>query len=436
MLATFAMPPSRDRTEANKSKDDRSKGSEKHDKHDVDKRSRRRDESEPPVLPKCSVGTREPCQQDSAEISATGTTHCPARGTQDGGAQGGSDLSDLAMKVDQLFTLFGGLAQSMQTMQDPPRSTRNPPHDMSDGEVSSDDNSCHSDDDKDPPQHDPQFNEIQGNATDPLAMYAAQSHNDGPSSSTGEFDEAVASLAKFFHSSSEVTGKDITSNLADALNPSLRLKPHDGSIKELAAKYPYPGNVPHLKVPKTNPDIVVDLWKGSQYLDLLIQKCQMMTSKALVPMLTLLDEMRNNPSKPISSFTGPMHDSLRLLTASFNCMSQARKDVVRNNFRDAKLAKLCTWETPVGSDLLFDFDVLAKVSSLKKTPSLRDMLRKSRKPLKPYHNPRRPLHPQAGTSSGSNFYHSYNRPSSNNSRKPFLGHNTYRNKGKAKARKD
>jgi len=430
------MPPSRDRSEASKSQDDRPKSSEKHEKHDVDKRSRRRDESEPAVLPKCSVGTREQCQQDQDENSAPGTSHCPARGTQDGGVQGASDVSGLAMKVDQLFTLFGGLAQTMQNMQDQPRSAHSQPHDMSEGEVTSDDNSCHSDDDNDPPQHDQNLNEVQGNAADPLAWYAAQSQNDGPSSSTGEFDDAVASLAKFFHSSSEVTGKDITSNLADALNSSLRLKPHDGSIKELAAKYPYPGNVPNLKVPKTNPDIVVDLWKSSQYLDLLIQKCQMMTSKALVPMLTLLDEMRNNPSKPISSFTGPMHDSLRLLTASFNCMSQARKDVVRNNFRDAKLTKLCTWETPVGSDLLFDFDVLAKVSSLKKTQSLRDMLRKPRKPHKPYHNPRRPLHPQAGNSSGSNFYNNYNRPSSNNSRKPFLGNNNYRNKGKAKARKD
>ena len=176
------------------------------------------------------------------------------------------------------------------------------------------------------------------------------------------------------------------------------------------------------------------MWKGSLYLDLLIQKCQLMTSKALIPILRLVDDINTQPKRHISDYHESLHDSLRLLTASFNSLSQARKDVIKTTFHDSHVSKLCTWDTPVGTDYLFDFDVVAKVDALTKTKGLRATLRKKRKVSSshfkrafnhsPYHSTfKRPYYsyqPQPQPHSSRDYYRPY-RNGGQNARKPFLG---------------
>ena len=282
---------------------------------------------------------------------------------------------------------------------------------------------------------------------DPLArLQNSQTSND----STSDFDVAVAGLASFFQSNKEISGADINEKLADALNISLRLRPVDASVNELADKYPYPGNIPNLKVPKTNAEITADLWKTSQYLDLLIQKCQLMTSKALIPILRLLDDITTKPKRRIVEYQDSLHDTLRLLAASFNSLSQARKDVIRTSFHDTHVSKLCTWDTPVGGEFLFDFDVVAKVDTLTKTKGLRATLKKKRRVSSTHRRDyKRSFPPHSGHSGfNSGYRRSFNsqphssrdyyrpsRPSSYNPRKPFLGKPPQR-KGKNHKSKD
>ena len=395
----------------------------------------------------------------NAEPTPSGSTNCPARAPeiQNGGDQNkNNDMTDLSTKIDQLFTLVGGLSHSIQTLQSDNTSGRTPPvkrrpdHDLSDGEVTDEysyesDNDFHGDytdaDEEDDDNEPPSVEHY-----DPLAsLQTARATSD----STSDFDAAVAGLTSFFQSNKEITGDDINGKLADALNISLRLRPVDASVNELTDKYPYPGNIPNLKVPKTNTDISTDLWKSSQYLDLLIQKCQLMTSKALIPILRLLDDITTKPKRRIQDYQEPLHDTLRLLAACFNSLSQARKDVIRTSFHDTHVSKLCTWDTPVGEEFLFDFDVVAKVDTLTKSKGLRATLKKKRRVSSTHRRDyKRSFPPHSGHSGFNSGYRrssypqphtsrDYYRPSrpSYNPRKPFLGKPPQR-KGKNHKSKD
>ena len=466
-------PPARDAGEraSEKAKQSRSKTTDT-TKEGTEKRKNKQDkEKDLPVAStsKDSTKTRS-SERNRAEIRATGSTNCPARAPeiQDGAVQNNNngDVSALSARVEQLFTLMGGLAQSVHTLQSAQKEVpqeaqkearnesnsgktqavkRKITHDLSEGETTTEGYSDHDSDDdgsdgyttEDDVENQPPPDEHY----DPLAQFANEPQRD----SGNDFDAAVAGLSSFFQGNKEVAGKEINDKLADALNATLRLRPMEASVTELTDKYLYPANIPNLKVPKTNTDIYTDMWKSAQYLDLLLQKCQLMTSKALVPILRLLDDMNTKPKRKIESYHNTLHDSLRLFAATFNSLSQARKDVIRTTFHDSHVSKLCTWDTPVGSDFLFDFDVVAKVDTMTKTKGLRATLKKKRKVSSSGHGSskrphsagyRRPFYPQPQPA----YYRSY-RPNSYQAnsyqpKKPFLGrpHVKTNKKGKSKDR--
>ena len=78
-----------------------------------------------------------------------------------------------------------------------------------------------------------------------------------------------------------------------------------------------------------------------------------------------------------------MNDVLRLLTATFNWLSHARKNVIRNDVNDPAMHELCTWDVPVGEKQLFPFDVTKKTDEVKKTKKLGAHGYRNRRPQRP-----------------------------------------------------
>lgn len=56
--------------------------------------------------------------------------------------------------------------------------------------------------------------------------------------------------------------------------------------------------------------------------------------------------------------------------ASFNWLSHSRKDNARANVKDSSFSELCSWDTKVGTDKLWPFDVRKKCDELRKTKKL------------------------------------------------------------------
>ena len=178
-------------------------------------------------------------------------------------------------------------------------------------------------------------------------------------------------------------------------------------------------------VPKTNSYVFESLSFGPRFLDLLLQKCQLFLSKATIPLINLIGDVAAKEAKPTQDYVASAGDSLRLVTASFNYLSQTRKEIIKNDIKDPGLTKLCGWSTKVGQTELFPSDVAKQVDELRKVKKLRDSnpTKHSRKhhanqdfrrEYRPYNRSSKG-YSQSSQSSQSSQGHK-------RSKKPFLGH--------------
>lgn len=78
----------------------------------------------------------------------------------------------------------------------------------------------------------------------------------------------------------------------------------------------------------------------------------------------------SDASKAPAAYLEPFNDSVRLFMAAFNWLSHGRKDNARNSVHDNSFGEICGWDTPVGKENLWPFDVRKKVDELKKTKKL------------------------------------------------------------------
>ena len=110
-------------------------------------------------------------------------------------------------------------------------------------------------------------------------------------------------------------------------------------------------------------------------MDSALQQVTLLIMKGMIPTIQLIDLIGKGSQDSIQNHLEQMSDSVRLLSAAVNYLSQARKDVIRNDLHGS-VARFCTWETPVGVPTLFCDDVAKKfkesaeeyklVSSIKK----------------------------------------------------------------------
>lgn len=187
------------------------------------------------------------------------------------------------------------------------------------------------------------------------------------------FDKALASLEKFFENE-EAVGPAVRSDLASIIDGSLRRKPNEKKVLEMAENQARPQNLPNLTVPKTNAVVWERMRKGPRVVDAAVQKVQAILAKSMIPIFRVMEHVGKGEGG--DNLLEPLTDAVRLSCASFNFLNQVRKDVVRNELNDPTLARLCTWETPVGVDTLFGVDVLKKLKELDETKSLDRRLKK------------------------------------------------------------
>jgi hypothetical protein len=203
-----------------------------------------------------------------------------------------------------------------------------------------------------------------------------QVFNSTPSASSsaqpdGCFEKAIEDLSNLFNVCDE-TGPAINAAYANILNGTLRRKPSDEQVAILTAKYKRPQNLQHLSVPRMNVEVWDILHKGPKMTDLVLQKALLALSKGLVPIIQLINEIGNGEKakRPMVEAMDSLNDAKRLIIASFNYINQGRKEVVRNDVRDPRFSRLCSWDTTVGDDLLFgdlskrlaDLDMSGKLS--------------------------------------------------------------------------
>lgn len=183
-----------------------------------------------------------------------------------------------------------------------------------------------------------------------------------------KFEQVLKGLSEFF-SCEEDKGPKINESFANIFQSSLRKKPGAELTEKLCKKYPRPENVENMRVPKTNDQVFSVMNKGPKYVDIGIQKAQLMLLKGLGPIITIIDDIGKGKKQPMETYLESCMDSLRLVTAAFSSLSQVRKDVVRNDVKE--MTKLCTWETPVGKEDLFGVDVMKKLDEVKKSKKLK-----------------------------------------------------------------
>lgn len=400
------MPSDRDRSR----KDDRLQD------ESARSRSSRHSEDQQTDVSAASLAKSQTVKQREAREAS----HKMAAPSQENGANSqpstSSDPPPLERRVEQLFTMMevvihkiSDIEKSSQTGRvlgnsDVVVSTDHDSHEMSgtsEGEMDDDD--------------------------DPLARLESifdQENRPSTSALDEHFDRLISDLSDLF-ATDETKGPEITAGLANIVHNSLRRKPNDDHVKKLMELYKAPSNVANLMVPRTNADVWEALNRGPKFVDVSLQKTQALLGKALVPILQFLHGVGTKSITTVEDQLRPMNDALRLLTAAFNYLHQARREVVKNDIREPVMSKLCSWEVPVGTDLLFDCDVTKKVEELKKSKKLgaysthkRSFGRKSSGPGK--WNQKR--HGNSGRPYPSGNY--------NRSKKPFLGQ---QRKGKDKS---
>ncbi len=120
----------------------------------------------------------------------------------------------------------------------------------------------------------------------------------------------------------------------------------------MTTKYKVPDNVPNLVVPRTNPEVWEHLHRGTQMVDGQIQRVQLLQVNALSVILRIIDEIGTNRAGLTESHLEELTDANRMVTMSFACLNQVRKEAIRNAM-GFPLAKFCGWDVPVGTDCLF-----------------------------------------------------------------------------------
>ncbi len=107
-----------------------------------------------------------------------------------------------------------------------------------------------------------------------------------------------------------------------------------------------------MAVPRTNPEVWDMLNRGQQVADNSTQKVQSLMAHALSAIIEVINQIGSGTAGLTEEHLQTLTDANRLVTMSFSAMCQVRKELIRNAL-GFPLGKLCTWDTPIGQELLF-----------------------------------------------------------------------------------
>ena len=199
------------------------------------------------------------------------------------------------------------------------------------------------------------------------ATRARENVSGKPQYNTDGFSSLIKDLEAFVEAGEKV-GEDIHDAFANIINNNLRRKPNDKTVLETAEKYSRPNNVPNLTVPKTNDQVFRKMRRKAQVVDVSMQRVQTLITKTLIPIVTMMNDIgQGGPKrKPLEDYAQSINDSLRLGTAAFSYISQARKEVIRNDMPYA-FGTLCTWKYDVPTENLFSSDIVKQLKDITDT---------------------------------------------------------------------
>ncbi len=118
------------------------------------------------------------------------------------------------------------------------------------------------------------------------------------------------------------------------------------------SKHLCPANIPNMGTPKTNPEVWELMPRGYQVADNYTQKVQQILAHALSAILEIITAIGSDTGGSTESHLRTLTDAQRLVTMGFSWLTQIRKELIRNCL-GFPIAKFCTWESLVGTDLLF-----------------------------------------------------------------------------------
>ena len=201
------------------------------------------------------------------------------------------------------------------------------------------------------------------NESDPFAalnQFATQSTSAQPLDNGDKYAQAIGDIEKFFDSGDK-TGDSVNEKFAGIFDNGLRRAPNDKLLLEYIDKYPRPQNISKLALPKTNDCIWEAMKRGPQVTDASVQKVQTKLSKALVPIINMVDDIGSGKgtTKPVADYLDQLTDAFRLGSAAFSLLNQARRDIIRNDL-GYPTSKICNWKFKVGDTELFEGDVTKK----------------------------------------------------------------------------
>ena len=168
----------------------------------------------------------------------------------------------------------------------------------------------------------------------------------------------------------EDVGKAVFDELAEVLDKTLRYQPNHNLVQELLEKVPYPVNVPKLKVPAMNEELLHAMSRGGKFLDSKLFRSSGLLAKSLVPIMNFLTDIYSGKMRPLSDYFQDLMCSVRLTVANLNYLHQTRRDVCKLLIKEPGLHKFCNWNCAIGEEYLFPFDMVKKVEEYRKSIKL------------------------------------------------------------------
>ena len=263
-------------------------------------------------------------------------------------------LANLNNNMLTVVDSLGSMSKALERFADCPRpSKRQKREELSDSDTNSNDEANHSDVDS---------AGLLYNAEDK----GGNDNNDCLTQDTK--DDLMDSIASDLNAD-EHTGKDVSDKLAKLVKKRWSEKLTSNKLSEKLKKYPRPGNLQNLTVPKVNPEIWANMNHTGKRVDLRAANTQNIVSKVGSILAkctdTLLTARNKKQSKEMNldELIGSHTDALALLGHAQHELSIKRRDAIRPSL-DKDYTGLCSQNVPITS-LLFGDDLQQQLNTIK-----------------------------------------------------------------------
>jgi len=170
---------------------------------------------------------------------------------------------------------------------------------------------------------------------------------------------------KDFFDKDEKLGPAVSGPTADLVEAVMRSTVSHIKEKELVDKEVRPSNCEALLVPKINAEIWKELKKDTKDTDMSFQKTQAFLNKGLVPLIKVMDRMRERKDRESLKLLG---DALRLLALASSQISLKRKELIAPDLAP-QFRQVCSASRPVTSHL-FGEDLSKTLREIKETQNV------------------------------------------------------------------